>query len=164
VRSGKEKPSAALQATTGSKKDVTVEKIYYFDPKRESVERMLPDWRIANGRTLEKVIRLDRKWFAQNPDRSYRARPFDTRETPAGALGALLHGHTRWTLVYQVEPGFRWRAFLSLPLGASPADCDESIRVLFEKCGPNAGYHDFPIKHFRPTGKTWPNTGAGYTQ
>jgi hypothetical protein len=128
-----------------------------FDRKRESVDRAL---RAAT----EKVMRCDREWFEQHPDRSYRARPFYSQEVPAGALGALWYGHARWTLVYQVEHGFRWRVFLSLPIGAAPADRDESIRALFEKCGPNAGYHYWHIKHFQPTGKTWPNIGVGYAQ
>jgi hypothetical protein len=123
---------------------------------------MLPGRLVPNDRALEKVMRLDRKWFAQKPNRSCRARRFDPRELPAGALGTLPHGHDRWTLVHQIVEGIRLRAFISLPVAAAPADCDESIRALFEKCGSNAGYHDFPIKHFRPTGKTWP--AAGYVQ
>jgi len=141
-----------------------VSNIHDFDPKRESVERMLPGWRIANARTLEKVMHRDRKWFAQSPGRSYRARPFDARELPAGALGALPHGHARWTLVRQIMEGIRLRAFICIPVAAAPADRDESIRILFEKCGPAAGYHEFSIKHFRPTGQTVPNTGAGFAQ
>jgi hypothetical protein len=73
-----------------------------FDPKRESVDRVLPGRLIPNDRALEKVMRLDRKWFAQNPDRYYRARPFDPRGVPTGALGALPHGHARRL---GIEPG-----------------------------------------------------------
>jgi hypothetical protein len=155
-RPGKKMPRAPLTTDTPGLIP-TMTTLAYFDLGRESVDR-------AVGTATEKVMRWDRRWFEQNPNRSYRARHFYSREAPTGALVAPPHGHARWTLVYQVEPGFRWRAFLSLPMGAAPADCDESIRVLFEKCGPNAGYHNFPIKHFRPTGKTWPNTGAGYAQ
>ena len=119
---------------------------------------------IPNDGAQEKVMRLDRSWFARNPDRYYRARLFDTRELTAGELDTLPYGHARWTLVFQIAPGFRLRAFLSLPREVAPNDSDESIQVFFEKCGSNAGYHDFPIKHFRPTRKTGTRIGAGYVQ
>jgi hypothetical protein len=141
-----------------------VENIHDFGPKRESVDGLVPGRLIMNDRAQEKVMRLDRKWFAQNPGRSYHARPFDTRELPAGLIGDLLHGHVNWTLVRQIAKGIRCRAFICLPVAAAPADCDEFIRVLFEKVRLGAGYHCFPKEHFRPTGKTWPNTGAGYAQ
>jgi hypothetical protein len=131
-----------------------------FAPKRESVDRLAPGRLIPNDRALEKVMRLDRKWFAQNPDRHYRARPFDTRKLQADALDAPLYGHARWTLVRRISDGVRGRVFLTLPLAAAPADRDESIGTFFDKCLEGGGFHYFPIKHLRLTGKPWPNPGT----
>jgi hypothetical protein len=103
-------------------------------------------------RGLEKAMRPDRKWFARNPSRSYRARPCVAGELLERMDGQLKNGHSRWTLIRQIEAGFRVRTFIHTPNFAVPLDSDESIGALFDGALTGGGFMWAPPKHFRPTG------------
>ena len=54
-----------------------------------------------------KAMRSDRKWFARNPSRLYRARPFVAGELPEGMAKPVNAGRTCWTIIRRMGPGFR---------------------------------------------------------
>ena len=62
----------------------------------------------------EKVSEDDRRWFAANPDASWRLRRLVPGELPGQPAG-------RWMLVNQVRPGLRLRAPLDLDIDEETA-------------------------------------------
>ena len=127
-----------------------------------------------NGpRGLEKAMRSDRKWFARNQSRLYRARPFVAGELPANLNRRTPVNTAHWTLVRQIEPGVRYRVFIYIPIFAAPVDYDESVRAMFDSCLEGGGLAYFSIKRLQPTDESWPHamalsrwdhTGAEYAQ
>jgi hypothetical protein len=114
-----------------------------------------------NGpRGLENAMRLDRKWFARNPSRLYRARPFVAGELPADLDRRTPDNTERWTLVRQIEAGFRCRVFIYLPAFAAHVDRDESIAAMFKATLEGGGLACFPSKHLKPTSGRWPHAAA----
>ena len=100
---------------------------------------------------LNKAMRSDRKWFARNPSRLYRARPFVAGELPEGMAKPVNAAHTCWTLIRRMGPGFRGRVFIYLPDSASPLDSEEAIGGLFDGCLKGGGFMWAPLKYLRHT-------------
>jgi hypothetical protein len=93
---------------------------------------------------LEKASESDRRWFERHPHRGWRLRKsifgekirlVDPLEPP--------QGFTRWTVVKQIEPGFRVRAFCVGPIDAVPVESDDPIAELLIYVIENVGRCDW---------------------
>jgi hypothetical protein len=87
----------------------------------------------GNSHNEQRASNSDRRWFARNPHRTYRAR----REIRGEFFGKRSHGidradFTLWTVVKQIEPGTRLRLGLFVKRGAEPIDADWTLAPLFE--------------------------------
>jgi hypothetical protein len=81
----------------------------------------------------KRALNSDRRWFARNPHRTYRARRYIRGEIPRGNADKIDRAHfTPWTIVKQIEPGIRVRLSLGVKSGAEPIDADWTLAPLFE--------------------------------
>jgi hypothetical protein len=75
----------------------------------------------------------DRRWFADNPGRSYRVRPIDPAEIPDQHLmAARPAGWRHFVVVRQVRPGHRIR--LAFAAEGEPATGERAAERLFQAC------------------------------
>jgi hypothetical protein len=82
-------------------------------------------------------IEIDRHFFANNPERAHFIRPFFDSELPDELLDELVPlppGWRRWTLVKQLTPGVRARAFVCLE--GEPARGEHAVARLFALARP----------------------------
>lgn len=82
---------------------------------------------------------IDRHFFARHPERSHFIRPFFEHELPAELLDELPplpYEWRRWTLVKQLRPGIRARAFIALE--GEPGRSEQAVARLFALTRPGA--------------------------